>query len=82
MLRRTDTCVNYYVNSYVNMLTSPETRPHHSITVSQMGIPGVHHRKRPQDMTEMNKNQLKLKGNNQAHKLLLRNYLKSDKVQK
>ena len=25
-----------YVNGYVNMLTSPETRPHHSITVSQM----------------------------------------------
>ena len=44
-----------YVNGYVNMLTSPETRPHHSITVSQMGIPGVHHRRRPQDMTEMNK---------------------------
>ena len=33
-------------------------------------------------MTEMNKDQLKLKGNNQAHKFLLRNYLKSDKVQK
>ena len=54
------------------MLTSPETRPHHSITD---GVPGVHHIRRPQDITKMHQKQLKLKGNNQAHKLLLKNLL-------
>ena len=60
------------VNSYVNMLTSPETRPHHRFTA---GAPGVHHIRRPQDMTKIHKNQLKLKGNNRAHKLLLKKLL-------
>ena len=54
------------------MLTSPETRPHHSITD---GVPGVHHIRRPQDMTKIHKKQLKLKGNNPAHKLLLKKLL-------
>ena len=57
LLRWTDTHVNYYVSSYVNMLTSPETRPHHRFTA---GAPGVHHIRRPQDMTKMYKNQLKI----------------------
>ena len=53
--------VIHYVNGYVNILTSSETKPHHSITA---GVPGVHNIRRPQDMTKMHKKQLKLKGNN------------------
>ena len=52
LLKWTDT----HVNNYVNKLTSPETRPHYRFTA---GAPGVHHKRRPQDMTEIVQNSLK-----------------------
>ena len=36
-------------------LTFPETRPLVSFYIMLPGPPGVHHRRRPQDVTEMNR---------------------------